>query len=70
MTSAVSGAGTSARIAATGVGGEVVCAAINAGIVSLVKGGRPVSISYPTTPNAYTSARWSTRSPDHCSGAM
>jgi hypothetical protein len=63
--------GTVFRYVETASGSAVITLATIACAVGPVNGGAPVSISYSTQPNAYTSVRASIlRSPIACSGPM
>ena len=57
MTSAASAGGTFSRYRVTGSTAPVTCAASRLCGDKPVNGGRPVSISYASTPTAYRSAR-------------
>jgi hypothetical protein len=71
MMSEASAGGSPGRCIVTASGSETRCAPRRACGVCAVNGGRPASISYAMTPNAYTSTRWSMAgSAEHCSGAM
>jgi hypothetical protein len=53
-----------------GVGSRFFTASSTCSRCSPVKGRRPVSISYSTTPSDQTSVRWSRAAPRACSGDM
>ncbi len=69
ITAAASRGGVSGRDLLTGTGGSAMCLDTTTRLVP-VNGGRPVSISYATTPSAYRSLRPSISSPAACSGLM